>query len=212
MASDVSICNLALALLGDSATLTSIDPPEGSTQADLCATFYPIARDALLERHAWSFATRRIDLVQLTAETDAWEYAYAKPSNCIRILAVQHKDAAGDYSVDSDTAAGLYVPQPFAVETLSTGADAILTNQEEASCRYIVKITDTAKFTTLFTDALSKLLASYLAGPIIKGMEGINVGQAMAAMADAAISKAITADSAQRNIRPVHVVPWLAGR
>ena len=77
MASDVGICNLALSRLGDAATVSSIDPPEGSTQADLCATFYPMARDSLLEMHAWAFATRRVDLSLLTAETDAWVYAYA---------------------------------------------------------------------------------------------------------------------------------------
>ena len=59
MSSEVAICNLALAHLGDSATVASIDPPEGSAQSEHCARFYPIARDALLEMHAWKFATRR---------------------------------------------------------------------------------------------------------------------------------------------------------
>ena len=59
MASDVEICNLALSHLGDTATVASIDPPEGSAQAEHCARFYPIARDALLEKHDWSWATRR---------------------------------------------------------------------------------------------------------------------------------------------------------
>ena len=33
MASEVDICNLALAHLGDAATVSSINPPEGSIQA-----------------------------------------------------------------------------------------------------------------------------------------------------------------------------------
>lgn len=52
MASEVDICNLALARLGDNATVASIDPPEGSAQAEHCARFYAIARDSLLEMHA----------------------------------------------------------------------------------------------------------------------------------------------------------------
>ena len=40
MASEVEICNLALARLGDAATVVSIDPPEGSAQAEHCAMFY----------------------------------------------------------------------------------------------------------------------------------------------------------------------------
>ncbi len=211
MASDVGICNLALSRLGDAATVSSIDPPEGSAQADLCATFFPIARDSLLEMHSWAFATRRADLSLLTAETEAWAYAYAVPSNCLRVLAVQDRDASADYGVDAGLS-GLYVPQPFSVEAMASGAMAILTNQENAAARYTVRITDTSKFTPLFTDALAWLLASYLAGPVIKGMEGIKVGQSMAAMAQAVLSKAITSDSGQRAGRPTHSVPWLAGR
>ena len=65
MASEVDICNLALAHLGDSATVASINPPEGSAQAEMCQRFYPIARDSLLEMHNWGFATRRKALAQL---------------------------------------------------------------------------------------------------------------------------------------------------
>ena len=46
MASDVDVCNLALAHLGDEATVASISPPEGSAQAGHCARFYPMARDS----------------------------------------------------------------------------------------------------------------------------------------------------------------------
>ena len=48
MSTPVDICNLALARLGDEANVQSISPPDGSTQAALCAQFYPIARDTAL--------------------------------------------------------------------------------------------------------------------------------------------------------------------
>ena len=51
MPSAVTICNLALAHLGDSATVSSIDPPEGSAPAEHCARFYPVALGLLLEAH-----------------------------------------------------------------------------------------------------------------------------------------------------------------
>ena len=66
MASEVDICNLALGHLGDNATVSSISPPEGSAQAEHCARFYPLARDALLEMGYWNFAMRRVALAQLT--------------------------------------------------------------------------------------------------------------------------------------------------
>ena len=43
MATEVDICNLALAHLGDDATIATIKPPEGSAQAEKAARFYPIA-------------------------------------------------------------------------------------------------------------------------------------------------------------------------
>ena len=72
MASPVDICNTALAYLGDVANVVSIDPAEGSAQAEHCARFYPLARDALLEMHDWGFATRRVALAGLANPTTQW--------------------------------------------------------------------------------------------------------------------------------------------
>lgn len=217
MASVVDICNMAVSRLGDDATITSIDPPEGSMQAEYCLRFWPIARDSLLESHPWSFATRRATLAELTAETDAWAYAYALPANCLRVLAVQHVDATADYGIDAGqfqdaVTAAYYTPQPFAVESLSTGAVAILTNQEEAAARYIVKVTDPTKYSPLFVETASWQLASYLAGPMIKGDAGAKMAQYCSGMAEAMKARAIAADSSQRAGRPAHRVSWIAAR
>ena len=59
MADVVSICNLALSYLGDSANMVAINAPEKSTQAELCSRLYPTAVSALLDMHDWSFATKR---------------------------------------------------------------------------------------------------------------------------------------------------------
>ena len=69
MASAVDICNLALARLGDSATVASIDPPEGSAQSEHCARFYPLARRQIFEAHNWSFLIRREKLAPLHQES-----------------------------------------------------------------------------------------------------------------------------------------------
>ena len=63
---EVTICNLALSHLGDTAAVASIKPPDSSVQAQLCARFYWVARNALLEMAAWGFATRRVVLAKLT--------------------------------------------------------------------------------------------------------------------------------------------------
>jgi hypothetical protein len=50
MASEVSICNRALAMLGAN-TITSLQ--DGSTEANVCNAVYADARDAVLRSHPW---------------------------------------------------------------------------------------------------------------------------------------------------------------
>lgn len=99
MASDVEICNLALSHLGDTANVTSIDPPEGSAQAEHCSRFYPVARGMLIEAHDWSWATRRISLTPLVATVSPWAYAYGKPNLMIKAIAVLDPEASDDYTI-----------------------------------------------------------------------------------------------------------------
>ena len=169
MASAVDICNLALAYLGDDATVSSISPPEGSAQADHCSRFYPIARDSMLEQHAWGFAIKRTALALLdTTETPAqWLYTYAFPSGCLRPLAVLMAASTDDTD-----------EQQYVVESLADGTRVIHSNTEDATLKYIAAVTDTTKFSPLFVAAAARLLASYLAGPLLKGTEGVKVGAA----------------------------------
>lgn len=201
MASEVDICNLALARLGDNATVASIDPPEGSAQAEHCARFYPVARDSLLEMHAWKFATRRVLLAQLTTDTWNWTYAYAEPTGVLKLLAVLPASAASD----ADT-------QEYEAETDGNGARIILTDQEGASLRYVAHVTDTTVFSPLFVDALAWLLASYLAGPVLKGDAGAAMAKACLQSFMLALSNAKVSDANQRKVRPEHKPDWIAGR
>lgn len=201
MASEVDICNLALARLGDNATVASIDPPEGSAQAEHCARFYPVARDSLLEMHAWKFATRRVLLAQLTTDTWNWTFAYAEPTGVLKLLAVLPASA----SSDDDT-------QEYEAETDGNGTPIILTDLEGASLRYVAHVTDTTVFSPLFVDALAWLLASYLAGPVLKGDAGAAMAKACLQSFMLALSNAKVSDANQRKVRPEHKPDWIAGR
>lgn len=222
MASEVDIVNIALSHLGDTANVSSIDPPEGSAQAQHCARFYPIARDALLEMHAWGFATKRIVLPLLSDSLEQWKYVYQAPSDALNLIAVLAPDAMDDYSQDLpvpytqvgivNTGQGLYTPQPFEVETLQDGTSVIYTNQEEATLRYTVKLTDTTQFSPLFTSALTHLLASYLAGPILKGEVGRTESKGQMGLFQAFLARATASDASQRRIIIKQSTPWMAGR
>ena len=213
MASEVDIANLALSHLGDAATIASLNPPEGSAQAEHCARFYPIARDALLEMHPWGFSTKRVQLAQLGAGWPEWDYAYAMPSGTLNVIAVLPPDATDDYSSGVPTSAGgSYLPQPFSCETDDSGRQVIYSDQPSAVLRYTSVVTDTTAFSPLFVTTLSHLLASYLAGPIIKGEAGSAEAKRQMAIAETFLSRARDSDSAQRRIKPTHVVGWISGR
>lgn len=216
MASEVDICNLALGHLGDTATVASLDPPEGSAQAEHCARFYPIARDSLLEMHPWGFATKRVQLAQLGTGWPEWDYSYAQPADALNIIAVLPPYATDDYSVGLSNvpmaAGGSYVPQAFSCEVDANGADVIYTDQEDAVLRYTALVTDTTKFSPLFVMSLSWHLASMLAGPILKGDAGAAESKRCTAMMQAYLAKATESDAGQRRINPQHNVGWINGR
>jgi len=201
MASVVDISNLALARLGDSATVASIDPPEGSIQAEQCARFYPIARDSLLEAHEWKFATRRAVLAQLAVESFDWQFAYAEPAGAIKLLAVIPHTAGRDAKTSQ-----------YIAEGAEDGTPLILTDLEDATVRYIARVTDTTKFSPLFVDALAWLLASYLAGPVLKGDTGAAAAKSCYQMARTVLSQATVSDANQQHVQPEHNPDWIAGR
>lgn len=201
MASVVDICNLALARLGDNATVASIDPPEGSAQAEHCERFYPVARDSLLEMHGWKFAIRRTLLAPLVTDSWDWSFAYAMPGGVLKVISVLPSSGSSDGAT-----------QPYEIEAGEGGGMVILTNQEDASLRYVAHVTDTTTFSPLFVDALAWLLASYLAGPLIKGDAGAAMARACLQSFQLAFSNAKVSDANQRKIIPDHQPSWISGR
>lgn len=207
MASVVDICNQALAHLGDSATVASIDPPEGSAQAEHCARVYPLALQSLLEMHDWVFATRRELLASVSNPSTTWLYAYAKPSTSVKTLAILASTAT------SDTSDSLgYTPQDFAEETDSDGNIIILTNQVDATLRHVVYVNDSTKFSPLFARALGWLLAAELAGPVIKGTAGVQMAEACLKSAMYWFGLASSSDANQSQSKAQHVPDWIAAR
>jgi hypothetical protein len=226
MASEVEICNLALAHLGDDATVASIDPPEGSAQAEHCARFYAIARDSLLQMHNWNFASRRVALASVTMPYTMWRYAYACPGDMMVAVSVLPPEVENDYTIRPYPAdrygwgwintpfvgAGVYEPQEYSIETDTNGNKVIYTNQEGAILRYQALVTDPTKFDPLFVMALSWHLASMLAGPVIKGDQGAAEAKRCTQMMMGYMQQARMSDANQRNVKPEHITTWMSGR
>ena len=222
MATEVDICNLALAHLGDDATIASLNPPEGSAQAEKAARFYPIARNSLLEMHTWNFAAKRGNIALTTNSLDQWDYAYVAPADMMSPVAIISPTAQNDYAtrmsagdtpggITSNYAptivAGQYTPQQFAVE-----GTLIYTNQENAVLRYQAFITDPSLFSPQFVVTLSWHLASMMAGPVIKGDQGAAEAKRCTQMMANYLTSAKQSDNLHRDITIEHIVPWTSGR
>lgn len=201
-ASDVDIVNMALGHLGDRANVASISPSDGSAQADAAARVYAHLRDWMLEKFAWKFALRRATLAQRSDITvPSWTYVYAEPANALRILSI----LPANYSSDQQNA-------HYDTEVDATGQGLILTDAQNATARYIVRITDPAKFSPGFTEAFVWFLAASLAGPIIKGETGRAEGVRCMQMATIAFASAsgLSANQAQTVLE--HVPSFIAAR
>lgn len=101
---DVEICNLALARIGQTVEITDIDAPDGKT-AILCARHYPMTRRRLLRGpRVYNFAKKLASLTVSGTVTPAHGFAsaFALPNDYLRLLAL------GDYTINDDTPANLY--------------------------------------------------------------------------------------------------------
>lgn len=223
MASQVDVCNLALAHCGDAAQVTSLDPADGSPQAGHCARFYPMAVQSILEMHPWGFATLRVALALSTQTSSEWEYVYIGPLDVANYLVVMDPNVedqfvtqipqVGMWPNSLTTQVGVPTPQPFVVETDTNGNDLIYTNQQDAILLYTTTAAlDPTKWSPLFTEAVSYKLASFLAGPLIKGQEGRQVASAMSQAFERVLSKAINSDANQRRVQPASTTPWNVSR
>lgn len=162
MASEVQICNLALSNIGDKANVSSISPPDPTVQAGHCSRFYPHARDIVQEQGDWTFCKTRIALASVANPLSAsWGFAYSLPNEHLRAIKILYPNAV-------DESAG----QDFVLETNAAGQFELYTNVDDACLVYVKREVDTGRFSAMFVDTLSWLLASYLAGPILKGKVG----------------------------------------
>ena len=200
MASEKDICNMALRRLGQSIGL--IDTSENSAYAEVARDCYPIVRDALLERHAWNFATTRVVVPEIAGETVGLGKRYMVPSDCIRVLEVNAAEGADRLSIEKRW-------------VIESGDDCLIlqTEIDKPILKYIRRIKNTDMFSPSFTDVLAWHLAATLAGPIVKGEQGQSVGVKLLQQAQFYERQAIAMDVNQRRtIKYEPEVPYFYDR
>jgi len=88
MASVVNMCNSALNLLGAS-TISALT--DDTKNARLCNQRYEPVRNRVFRSHAWNCLHKRVQLAQnTTAPIIEYSYAYALPSDCLRVLKIHN--------------------------------------------------------------------------------------------------------------------------
>lgn len=198
MASAVDICNLALSHIGADAVVTSLSPPDGSVESGHCARFLPVVRQAALAAHQWSFARKRVELALVTNDSTEWDYKYQVPSDCLRAWQV----LSGDDADAPERGSALF----------DKFGDKLFTNQDEAVLIYGADVTDTTQYPADFVTALGMLLAGYLAGPLIKGVEGMRIGEAWVQRGREAMTAAAALDARAAHERAEHTPASLKAR
>lgn len=215
MASAVDLCNIALSHLGARAQVSSISPPDGSVEAGYCARFYPIARQEVIEAGNFSFVKKRVALAEVTNESTIWSYAYALPADCLkplRVLQLQYISASiyWDDLTDWSHVDALFTERGSSSFELE--GQVLYTNEPEAVLLYKRDLTDTTRFTPLMSSTVGMVLAGYLAGPIIKGLDGAKVGAQWREQGYRMLAKAAAADANASSEGSDHVPGHMAAR
>lgn len=222
MASVVTICNMALSHLGSQAQVASIEPPDGSVEAGRCKLYFAVCRREMLEAFDWNFALKRVKLARVENLSERWRFAYGLPSDMLRPTRVLSR--APDYGV-------LYPAEPTTLPggaremyslraserpsaPFTTEGDVLYTNEADAVLLYVRDVEDSTKFTPTFTTGISYLLASFLAGPVLRGQEGTAAATNLRqmAMAVAGRAAALAANSAGESQTHDHTPHWVAAR
>jgi hypothetical protein len=145
MASAVDIANSALNLLGASTISAFTDD---SKNARLVNQRYEPVRNRVFRSHAWNCLHKRVQLAQnSTAPVVEYSYAYALPSDCLRVLKI-HNGTTDSIASDID----------YKLEGRN-----IVTNEGTVYIIYIAIDTDPNNYDTYLQESIAHQLAADLA-------------------------------------------------
>lgn len=163
----IRICNMALALTG--AEMIS-ETEEPSKEAKACKIFYENAKNKLLSKYDWPFASKRASLARLKTCKDGIN-RFRLPADILVPREVENS-SSGDWSVEGND---------------------LITPLEKAVLRYTADISETGLFTPNFIDALAYCLAADMAVFLTDSPEA---AQTFASMGEKKLKEAVDIASA----------------
>ena len=191
---ELDICNNALSLIGQGTHISSLD--ENKKEADACKRLLPVTIARCLDKFNWSFA-RRDEVITADFELkDAlclpWKFVYKLPDDVMRILFAVPMD------VDSRSESLNFTNQiRFNIRNYGDQKVIATDNQAPFIIQYIANTSKVEIFSPTFCEAVESYLASALASELIKGVEGMNISNALAKSAFSLLEFASALDAQQ---------------
>ncbi len=191
MSDELNVANRALLSVGARAQISSLNPSDGSVEADAISTLWQSTFEQLARTAPWNCLTKQVTLSLIQAAQGTpenpdgsaypspptpWLYAYSYPSDCLDfryIVPSYPANEGGSVPPTSiNNAAGTTLPTggqiPFSVTTLYgsnnqplTGL-VILTNQDQAQGVYVVNNPNPQSWDSLFQQAMVASLGAFL--------------------------------------------------
>lgn len=185
--SAVSLGNMALAMVAESKTISSLDDPGKNAQA--VKTWYKPIVARLLEMHHWGIATKRSTLVEVTnLRSTEWLYAYAPPDDMAFPVGMSLENGTSSVSYYRGLA-GL-IAMSYGRPIFQYHSNVLYSNMM-GDLEYVSFDITEADFTASFADIVTTMLASKLALELPKDYD---LSKALADEATAKINLAITAN------------------
>lgn len=235
MASQVDITNRALLSIGAKAQVSSVNPSDGSTEADAAAVLFTPTFEALARSARWNCLRKQITLSLLAAAKGTpenpngtslplpptpWLYSYAYPADCLamRSLVPSFPAALGGAPQTSyGNSAGTCLPGggqiPFAVAYAQDAGgnpiQVVLTNQSQAQAIYTVNQPNPVIWDSQFQAAMVASLAAYFVPALSLNL---SLMQMSVKSAEQIIAQARTSDGNEGVTVMDHNPDWMRAR
>jgi len=191
MASVVNICNSALNLIGAS-TISALT--EDTKNARLCNQRYSPVRNRIFRSHNWNCLVKRVELAQnSTGPVMEYTYAYALPSDCLRVLRIYNGTTN---SIESD------------LEYKIEGKN-VITNQTTVYLVYTSLDTDPNNYDAYLREAISHQLGADLAYAITNNA---TLAKNLMARADERLREARFIDSTENSLETIEATEFTNAR
>lgn len=233
--SQLSLVNISLLSIGARASVSSINPSDGSTAGDAATALFSFVFEHLARAARWHCLKKQVTLTliqaaQGTPENPAgstlplpqqpWLYAYLLPPDSLMIREIlapvtSSGGAINQTSLSNNVAPLLpdscQIPYETAYTTDASGnsLEIILTNQESAVCNYTVNQQNPQIWDSLFTAAYVASLAAYFVPALSLNPP---LMQSQIAIAERLIAQARAQDGNESWASQSHTPDWLRAR